>query len=152
MKRTATEQARILAKHLRQDPKTQNFLTAFAQDEVLQKRASALRYLGALWSTFLRSSQGQILLLSEGAKPRDAQDARMLQAIRSKLERGERLLPRERDLLEELTTPKAVTLPPEVLETVRGSLRQLAPLGRSNRDVRDLCGHMQQWLRKQGSR
>lgn len=151
MKRTPAEQARILSAHLR-DPRAKNFLKAFLQDEVLQQRASAQRFLTALWSQFRNSIQGQLLLTVEEAHPRDAQDQKQLRAIRARLEQGERLLPRERDLLEELAAPKTKALSPEVVQAVQTVFSRLVPLGRSDRDVRALCGHLQQWLRKQGIR
>lgn len=147
----ALDQARILATHVR-GKRDQDFLQAFLKDTELQARPSAQRYVGGLWSRFLGSQQGQMLAVVHDAKPQDMQEARLLRGIRAKLEQGQRLLPRERDVVESLLTPKGKTssMDPEVLRLTRELMERMSPMSRSDRDVRALCGHMQQWLRKQG--
>lgn len=148
--KTALDQARILAAHLR-TKQEQDFLQAFLKEAELQNRPSAHRYVNTLWTRFLSSTQGQTLLVVQEAKPQDMQEARMLRVIRGKLEQGGRLLPRERDLVEALSMPaKQATTDPELLQRIQGVLDRLAPKARSDRDARALCGHLQQWLRKQG--
>jgi len=149
--KTALDHARILATHVR-GKRDQDFLQAFLKDSILQARPSAQRYVEALWSRFLGSSQGQMLVVVQGAKPQDGQEARLLRGIQAKLEQGQRLLPRERDAVGSLTAPRGKTaaMDPEISRRIRELLERMSPMARSDRDVRALCGHMQQWLRKQG--
>jgi len=152
MTKSALDQARVLAAHVH-GKRDQDFLQAFLQDANLQGQPSAQRFLKSLWTRFQRTAQGQMLQVLQAARPQSPQESRQLRSIQAKLEQGSRLLPNERDTLEALTQPaKAAGMDPSLLEQVSETLKRLSPLARSDRDVQALCGHLQQWLRKQGRR
>lgn len=149
--KTPLDRARILVAHARWE-RDKNFLQSFLKDTELQGQLSAQNHVAALWARFLQSPTGKSVVALETAKPPGSLEEKLLRTFRAKLEKGGRLTPYEQDQIESWNRPVPKTTDPETLSQVHKALECLVPLMRADRDTAALCGHLQQWLRKQGRR